>query len=186
MSRFKTDHLALPDTAATLARAVPPGAEQLLLPPSVQAAIQSAQQQAQQQAGTGEAPTDAAGLADQFLSSLAADLMGGGSAAAAAGSGSGPGAASGGVVAAPQPPGLAAPLPGQPPLPEQPPLPPAEAEAEEAAVAAVVERPIDLFKAIFEDSEEESEDQVGGLAGPIAGDDDSGGVEGMLEWSWLT
>eukprot|EP00887_Chlorella_sp_A99_P005964 scaffold29.g5964.t1 len=174
MSRFKTDHLTLPETAARVVGAlgaVPPGAEQFLLPPSVSAAIQAAevtqQQQQQQQRptagqpplpllspplppgqGPGAAPPpatlaaqvaaeaqDAAGAADAFLDSLA------------------------GMLEAPAPPAGPAAAAPQRPLEGQPPLPPEQPAAEAGAAAGVEERPMDLFKAIFEDSEEEEEEQ---------------------------
>ncbi|KAI7838498.1 hypothetical protein COHA_007760 [Chlorella ohadii] len=160
MSRFKTDHLALPDTAAAVAatlNAVPAGAQDFLLPPTVAAALAEAEaKQLQQQAGqpaaapqgqllsaqavamtaqqaqqAQQAPQDAAGAADAFLSSLSDMLGGGGEAAMAAGA---------------APPPL---------LPEQQP----EAEAAVPTAAVEAERPMDLFKAIFEDSDEELEEE---------------------------
>ncbi|PRW45437.1 G patch domain-containing TGH-like isoform X1 [Chlorella sorokiniana] len=163
MSRFKTDHLALPDTAAAVTaslNAVPAGAQDFLLPPTVAAALAEAEAKQLQQAGkqavvaqpSGQLPSaqaaalaaqqaqqppqDAAGAADAFLSSLS-DVLGGGSEVAAG---------SAGAPGAPAPP-----LP-----PEQQP----EVEATEAATAAAeAERPVDLFKAIFEDSDEELEEE---------------------------
>ena len=154
MSRFKTDHFVLPETetAAAIARALPPDATQLLLPPAVESVLAEAQaaaaqqaQQAQQAAQRApEAPADASGLADAFLSSLAADLMGGEAAGAQQ----------------PQPQEAPPPLPPGAP-PPLPPGPAPEGEGAEAEVAAAVaERPIDLFKAIFEDSEEEEEERA--------------------------
>lgn len=162
MSRFKTDHLALPDTAAAVAaslNAVPAGAQDFLLPPTVAAALAEAEAKQLQQAAAAlpgqlpsaqaaaiaaqqaqqaqQAPQDAAGAADAFLSSLS-DMLGGGGEAA-----SGPASAA--------PPPL---LPEQ----QQQPQPDAE-EAAVAAAAAEAERPVDLFKAIFEDSDEELEEE---------------------------
>ena len=162
MSRFKTDHLALPDTAAAVAaslNAVPAGAQDFLLPPTVAAALAEAEAKQLQQAAAAppgqlpsaqaaaiaaqqaqqaqQAPQDAAGAADAFLSSLS-DMLGGGGEAA-----SGPASAA--------PPPL---LPEQ----QQQPQPDAEAAAV-AAAAAEAERPVDLFKAIFEDSDEELEEE---------------------------
>lgn len=164
-SRFKTDHLALPDTAARVVGAVAaaaPGAEAFLLPPSVAAAVKQAQQQqqqegvgglpvperqvpaaaaeAQQQAGQqsmGE-PQDAAGAADAFLSSLT------------------------GMLEAPpapaeQPPPLP-PLPAEP-ASDVPPLPPELAMAAVPAEAVAEQRPLDLFKAIFEASDDEDDEE---------------------------
>ena len=154
MSRFKTDHLVLPDTAAAVAaslNSVPAGAQDFLLPPTVAAALAeaeakqllaleqgsaaaAAQPQQQAQQAQQAAPQDASGAANAFLSSLS-DMLGGPSEAAAPDGGAEP----------------------APPLPAEPP-------PEEAAPAAEAERPVDLFKAIFEDSEEEDEEEVGARA----------------------
>ncbi|PSC68980.1 TATA-box binding -interacting TOUGH isoform B [Micractinium conductrix] len=150
MSRFKTDHLVLPDTAAAVAaslNSVPAGAQDFLLPPTVAAALAeaeakqllaleqgsaaaAAQPQQQAQQAQQAAPQDASGAANAFLSSLS-DMLGGPSEAAAPDGGAEP----------------------APPLPAEPP-------PEEAAPAAEAERPVDLFKAIFEDSEEEDEEEA--------------------------
>ncbi|GAB4821314.1 hypothetical protein N2152v2_008360 [Parachlorella kessleri] len=155
MSRFKTDHLFLPETsaAAALAHAVPPSTDQLLLPPAVPAQQAGQAQQAEQ----AQQPADAAGLADQFLSSLAADLMGTAAPAQQAQQRGGP--------AVPPPLAAAGSGSGAGEL-RQPAVPSAAAAAGEAALAAeaaaaVTERPIDLFKAIFEDSDDEEEGQEG-------------------------
>lgn len=91
MSKFKTDYLALPETAAAVAKAAAkaaPGAEEFLLPPSVQVAMQAAKEAAEELARKAEEKEkvleqkqnednavtndeDAAGMADAFLSSLA-------------------------------------------------------------------------------------------------------------------
>lgn len=138
---------------ASSLNAVPAGAQDFLLPPTVAAALAEAeakQQLAQVQQGPAgpaappqqaqhqqppppqqpqqpaQPAQDASGAADAFLSSLS-DLLGGPGASAAPAAGAEP----------------------APPLPAEPP-PEAELEAE-------AERPVDLFKAIFEDSDEEEE-----------------------------
>ena len=155
MSRFRTDHLVLPDTDAAAAavasslNAVPDGAQDFLLPPSVRSALAEAEARQQLQAmggGRGLAAAgapgqqlqqpqqDAAGAADAFLTSLS-DMLGGPAATGAAGE-------------------------AAPPLPTEPPPPQQQTEEEEAAAAAAdAERPVDLFKAIFEDSEEEEDEE---------------------------
>jgi hypothetical protein len=166
MSRFRTDHLVLPDTAAAVASsltAVPDGAQDFLLPPSVATAIKEAEakQQLQFMQGSGGGgamaaeqpaaqPQDAAGAADAFLSSLS-DMLGGGG-----GGSGGPAATGDGGVAPPLPPGLPPPLD---PLQQQQQEEEAAAREEEEAEEAAAERPVDLFKAIFEDSEEEEEEE---------------------------
>ncbi|KAL4855768.1 G patch domain-containing protein [Chlorella vulgaris] len=168
MSRFRTDHLVLPDTAAAVASsltAVPDGAQDFLLPPSVATAIKEAEakQQLQSMQGSGGGgalaaeqpgaqPQDAAGAADAFLSSLS-DMLGGGG-----GSGA-PAAAGDGGVAPPLPPGLPPPLDPLQQQQQQQQEAEAAAREEEEAEEAAAERPVDLFKAIFEDSAEEDEEE---------------------------
>ncbi|KAI3424986.1 hypothetical protein D9Q98_008367 [Chlorella vulgaris] len=168
MSRFRTDHLVLPDTAAAVASsltAVPDGAQDFLLPPSVATAIKEAEAKQQlqfMQGGGGGAmaaeqpgaqPQDAAGAADAFLSSLS-DMLGGGG-----GGSGGPAAAGDGGVPPPLPPGLPPPLDPLQQQQQQQQEEEAAAREEEEAEEAAAERPVDLFKAIFEDSEEEEEEE---------------------------
>lgn len=126
---------------ASSLNAVPAGAQDFLLPPTVAAALAEAEAkqqlaQAHQGPAASAAPPpqqlpqpaqDASGAADAFLSSLS-DMLGGTQAGAAPAADAEP----------------------APPLPTEPPPDAEEFEAE-------AERPVDLFKAIFEDSEEEEE-----------------------------
>ena len=148
MSRFKTDYVALPDTEAAAAAAAGAGAAagqpmpQLQLPPPPDhpsaeeqlpgpPARQQHQPQAPAAAAAAGGPQDSKAMAEAFLASLGAGL------------GPIPNAAVDTAQAAAAPeqqrPAAAAPCPQA-----------------EPAVETPLERPIDLFKAIFEDSEEGS------------------------------
>ena len=155
MSRFKTDYVALPDTEAAAAAAAgaaagaaaagqpvlqlppppadPPAEEQLPGPPS----RQQHQPMAPAAADAPGAPQDSKAMAEAFLASLGAG-PGPPPAAAAADTAQ--------VAAAPEQQRQAAAAPSQ---------------QAEPAVETPLERPIDLFKAIFEDSEEGSGEDSG-------------------------
>ena len=156
MSRFKTDYVALPDTEAAAAAAAaagaaagaaaagqplpqlppppanPPAGEQLPGPP----ARQQHQPQAPAAANAVGVPQDSRAMAEAFLASLGA------------GPGPPPAAAVGTAQAA-----------AAPDLQRQAAAVPSQQA--EPVVEPPLERPIDLFKAIFEDSEEGSGEDSG-------------------------
>ena len=152
MSRFKTDYVALPDTEAAAAAAAgaaagaaAAGQPALQLPPPPAAppageqlpgppARQQHQPQAPAAADAAGAPQDSKAMAEAFLATLGA------------GPGPPPAAAAGTGQAAASPEQQAAAAPSH---------------QAEPAVVTPLERPIDLFKAIFEDSEEGSGEDSG-------------------------
>lgn len=160
-SNFRTDYFALPATAdaaaaalAQAAGAAAPGAEDFLLPPAVRVAAEEAAARAVAQAGVPTAAPEApfalphppsdgmAPYTGQFNSEPAAEEDVSGAAEEFLSSlfstaGGGAGGEGGG--------------PG--------------AFADAALAASVVERPLDLFKAIFDATDSESETEVDGTAG---------------------
>ncbi len=154
MSRFKTDYVALPDTEAAAAAAAGAGAgaaaagqpaQQLPPPPAARPAGEQlpgppARQQHQSQAPAAAdgapAPPDSKAMAEAFLASLGA------------GPGPPPAAAVGSAQAAAAP-------------EQQRQAAAATSQQSEPAMGTPLERPMDLFKAIFEDSEEGSREDSG-------------------------